>query len=76
MLSVLATGPKVRGFKPGRGDGLLREMKFRSTASFGGEVQPKAPCRKISRHVKRSLARMNRKPNSHSILPFLLHAIR
>jgi hypothetical protein len=32
VVSVLATGPKVRG--------------FRSTTSFGGEVKPSVPCRK------------------------------
>jgi hypothetical protein len=36
MVRVLAIGPKVRGFRPGRGDGLLRAIKIRSTSSFGG----------------------------------------
>jgi hypothetical protein len=27
VVSVLATGPKVRGFKPGRGQWILRVMK-------------------------------------------------
>jgi hypothetical protein len=27
VVSVLATGPKGRGFKPGRGDGFLRAIK-------------------------------------------------
>jgi hypothetical protein len=31
---VLATGPKVCGFKPGQGDGFLREMKIRSMYLF------------------------------------------
>jgi hypothetical protein len=35
MVSVLATGPMVRGFKPGRGDGFLRAIKIRNTPSFG-----------------------------------------
>jgi hypothetical protein len=42
----------VRGFKPRRGDGFLRAIKFRSTTSFGGEVQPQDPCREILRRVK------------------------
>jgi hypothetical protein len=42
MVSVLATGPKVHGFKPGRGDGLLRAIKICSTPFFGEEVKPKA----------------------------------
>jgi hypothetical protein len=49
---VFAIGPKVRGVKPGQGDGFLRAMKIRSTPSFVGEVQPEAPSRKILRHVK------------------------
>jgi hypothetical protein len=42
VVSVLATGPKVRGFKPGRGRWILRVIKsaIRSTPSFGGEVKP------------------------------------
>jgi hypothetical protein len=41
MVSVLAIGPNVEGFKPG---GV--------TPSFGGEVKPEAPCHKILWHVK------------------------
>jgi hypothetical protein len=52
VVSVLATGPKGRGFKPGRGDGFLRAIKIRSAPSFGWEVKPEVPCRKILRHVK------------------------
>jgi hypothetical protein len=33
VVSVLATGPKNRGFKPGRGDGFIRAIKIRSTPS-------------------------------------------
>jgi hypothetical protein len=33
FVSVLATGPKGRGFEPGRGDVLLRAIKIRSTPS-------------------------------------------
>jgi hypothetical protein len=51
VVSVLATGPKSRGFKPGRGDGFLRAMKVRST-SFVLKVKPEGPCCKILRHVK------------------------
>jgi hypothetical protein len=46
---VLAIGPKVRGFKPDRGRWIF---KIRSTTSFGGQVKPWPPCRKILRHVK------------------------
>jgi hypothetical protein len=33
VVSVLATGPKGRGFEPGQGDGFLRAIKIRSTPS-------------------------------------------
>jgi hypothetical protein len=52
VVSVLAIGPKVRGFKPGQGDGFLRAIKIRSTPSLGWEVNPEVPCLKILRHVK------------------------
>jgi hypothetical protein len=55
LVSVLATGPKSRGFKPDRGDGFLRAMKIRSTTSFGWEVKPEVPRCKILRYVKDSL---------------------
>jgi hypothetical protein len=39
VVSVLATGPKGRGFKLRRGDGFLRAIiKIRSTPSFGWKV--------------------------------------
>jgi hypothetical protein len=53
MVSVLANGPKVHGFKPGRGDGFFKCDRISSTPSFGGEVKPSVPCRKILRHVKK-----------------------
>jgi hypothetical protein len=55
VVSVLATGPKGGCFKPGRGDGFLRAITIRSTPSFGWEVKPEVPCRKILRQVKDSL---------------------
>jgi hypothetical protein len=45
VVSVLATGPKGRGFRPGRGDGFLRAIKIRSTHFFGWEVKPEVLCR-------------------------------
>jgi hypothetical protein len=45
VVSVLATGPKGRGFEPGKGDGFLRAIKIRSTTSFGWEVKPEVACR-------------------------------
>jgi hypothetical protein len=52
VVSMLATGPKGLGFKPGRGAGFLKAINIRSTPSFGWEVKPEASCRKILRHVK------------------------
>jgi hypothetical protein len=52
VVSVLATGPKGRGFESGQGDGFLRVIKILSIPSFGWEVKPEVPCRKILRHVK------------------------
>jgi hypothetical protein len=54
IVIVLAIRPKVRGFKPGRGDGFLRAIKIRGTPFFGEEVKPTPPYRKILRHVKGS----------------------
>jgi hypothetical protein len=52
VVSVLAIGSKRGGFEPGQGDGFLRAIKIRSTPSFGWEVKPEDPFRKILRHVK------------------------
>jgi hypothetical protein len=52
MIRVTAIGTKVRGFKPGRGDGFLRAMKISSIPSFGEEVMLEATGHKISWHVK------------------------
>jgi hypothetical protein len=53
VVIVLAIGTKIREFRPGRGRWIfLRAIKIRSTTSFGGEVKPSIPCRKILRHVK------------------------
>jgi hypothetical protein len=49
VVSVLATGPKNRGFEPGQGDGFLRAITIRSTPSFEWEVKQKIPCRKTLR---------------------------
>jgi hypothetical protein len=43
VVSVLATGPKDRGFKPGRGYGFLRAINTRSTPSFGCKVKAGGP---------------------------------
>jgi hypothetical protein len=50
MVIVLATVPKVRGFKPCRGQRSFKGNKIRST-SFGWESKPSATCKTL-RHVK------------------------
>jgi hypothetical protein len=46
MVSVLATEPKVRGFKPGPGDGLLKAISI-NKPFLGGKVKPEASFHKI-----------------------------
>jgi hypothetical protein len=41
--------PMLTGSNPTEGDGFFRRIKIRSTLSFGGEVKPSAPRRKILR---------------------------
>jgi hypothetical protein len=52
MVTVLATLPKVRGFKPDWGRWIFKGEIIRSKTSFRGEVKPPEPCFKILRHVK------------------------
>jgi hypothetical protein len=55
MVSVLAIGRKVRGFKSGRDNGFLTVIKIRNALSFGGGggwIKQLVRCRKILRHVK------------------------
>jgi hypothetical protein len=59
MVSVLAIGPKVRGFKPGRVRWILRKIKIRSTTFFGLEVKHSVTYRMILQHAK-DPAGMNR----------------
>jgi hypothetical protein len=51
VVSILASGIQVRGFKPGRSRRIFRGEKILSMPSFGGEVKPSFPCRRL-RHVK------------------------
>jgi hypothetical protein len=55
MVSVLAIGPKVRRFKPYRGDGFLRTIKIRIMPSFGGKVKSETQFRKIFTACKNHL---------------------
>ena len=53
--SMLAFGTQVRGFKPGRSRQIFKgQIKIFSTPSFGGEVKPSVPCRRLAA-CKRSL---------------------
>jgi hypothetical protein len=51
MIIVIAIEPKAPGFKPPESDGILRAIKIRSWTSFGGDVNPSAPCLNTLRHV-------------------------
>jgi hypothetical protein len=76
VLSVLATGPKGRGFEPGQGDGFVRAVKVRSTPSFGWEVKPEVPRRKTLRQVKDLLKSYRTdRLNSHLLRP-LSHSLK
>jgi hypothetical protein len=75
VVSVLVTGSKCSGFKPSRGDEFLRAIKIRNTPSFGRELNPEVPCRKILWHVKNPLRYFKCWWAKFSILhPFLLLA--
>jgi hypothetical protein len=52
VVSLLAIGPKVRGFRPGRGWWIFKGDKIRSTTFFRAEVKLFLPCM-ILRHVKK-----------------------
>jgi len=52
--SVLAFSTQVRGFKPSRSHQIFKGEKILSTPSFGGEVKPSVPCRRVVA-CKRSL---------------------
>jgi hypothetical protein len=50
-LACLPWEARFVGSNSAEDDGFLRVIKIRSTTSFGGEVKPSTPCRKILRHV-------------------------
>jgi hypothetical protein len=52
VVSVLATVPKGRDFKPDQSDGFLKTIQIRSTPSSRMGSKAGGPCRKILRHVK------------------------
>jgi hypothetical protein len=74
VVRVLATGPKDRGFKPGQGDGFLTAIKICSTPSFGWEIKPEVPRRKILKHVKNPFRYLRYRQAKFSLRSFLLLA--
>jgi hypothetical protein len=48
VVSELATGPKVRRFKPSRGRWILRVIKSAACLPSEGEVEPSVPCHRFT----------------------------
>jgi hypothetical protein len=72
VVSVLAIGSNVHGFKAGRRRWIFKsyEYKIRSTTFVGGEVKLSVQCRKILRHVKEPHSTKSHTSKQNS-LPFL-----
>jgi hypothetical protein len=54
MVRILAIRPKVRGFKPGQGDGFFKALKISCTPNLGGKAdgpmsQNFTPCKRSLR---------------------------
>jgi hypothetical protein len=47
VVSMLASGTQVRGFKPGQKPSDFSGQKIHSMPSFGREVKPSVPCRRF-----------------------------
>jgi hypothetical protein len=47
VVSMLASGTRVHGFKPGRSRRIFSGVKILSIPSFGREVKPWVPCRRF-----------------------------
>jgi hypothetical protein len=68
VVVCLKLDPKFASSNPAEDDAFLRAIKIRSTTSFGEEMKPSVPCRKILRHVKKtSMKAMLRRQNSAAI---------
>jgi hypothetical protein len=48
VVSMLASGTRVRGFKPGRSRRIFSGEKILSLPSFGRDVKPFALCRRFA----------------------------
>jgi hypothetical protein len=48
VVSMLASGTQVRGFKPGRSRRIFSGVKILSMPSSGREVKPWVPCRRFA----------------------------
>ena len=44
VVSMLASGTQVRGFKPGRSRWIFTDVKILSMPSSGGEIKESVPC--------------------------------
>jgi hypothetical protein len=71
MVSVLNIGPKICGFKPGRGAGFLRAINTCSSSSFGEEAKPSGPFCKILWHAKSLQSVMNYASKAKFIVSFI-----
>jgi hypothetical protein len=52
VVIALAIGPKVLGFKPGRGKWIIKGDRNHSMTFIEGEVKPSVPSHRILWHVK------------------------
>jgi hypothetical protein len=52
VVTSLPLDAMLASSNPAEDDGFLRAIKISSTTSFGWEVKPEVPCRKILRVVK------------------------
>jgi hypothetical protein len=71
VVTVFATGHKVRGNKPRRGRWILKAEKIRSTPFFGGEVKPSVSCRKMLKNPTSMKENFVGKINGHFLQVYL-----
>jgi hypothetical protein len=77
VVSMLASGTRVRGSKHGRSRRIFRAKNILSMPSFGREVKPYVPCRRFAackrprNDVEKASFRQNyRTPFSPTVPPF------
>ena len=54
MVIILASGSEDRGFDPAWVDGFFQSVKILSMTSFGREVNPWVPCRRLQARKRTS----------------------